>query len=49
MNLTNQIEQTRKRMMKVGLALGLSNQWTVAISRELDRYIMQEQMRRKNK
>ena len=48
MNLTKKIEQTRKRMIKVGLALGLSNQWTVAISEQLDDLINEEQMRRMN-
>lgn len=48
MNLTNQIDQTRNRMIKIGQAKGLSNQWTVAASQELDRLIYQEQMRRKN-
>ena len=36
MSLSQQINQTRKRMIKIGQAKGLSNQWTVAVSQELD-------------
>ena len=36
MNLSQQINQTRNRMIKIGQAKGLSNQWTVAVSQELD-------------
>ena len=36
MSLSAQIKQTRKRMIKIGKAKGLSNQWTVAVSQELD-------------
>lgn len=42
------IAQTRNQMIKVGQALGLSHPWTVALSEDLDRLIIQEQMRRKN-
>lgn len=37
MNLSTQITQTRNRMIKVGMAKGLSNQWTVSLSEALDK------------
>ena len=45
MNLLNQINQTRNRMIKIGQAKGLSNPWAVAVSQELDSLIFQAQMR----
>ena len=43
------INQLRNQMIKVGQAHGLSNQWTVALSKILDDLIFEEQMRRMNK
>ena len=43
MNLSAQINQTRNRMIKIGQAKGLSNQWTVAVSQELDKLMNEEQ------
>lgn len=43
MNLSEQINQTRNRMIKIGQAKGLSNQWTVAVSQELDKLMNEAQ------
>lgn len=45
MNLIKQIDQTRSRMIKIGQAKGLSNQWTVAVSEQLDDLIIEAQKR----
>ena len=45
MNLLNQINQIRNRMIKIGQAKGLSNQWTVAVSEQLDVLINEAQNR----
>ena len=37
MSLSQQINQTRNRMIKIGQAKGLSNQWTISVSQELDK------------
>ena len=37
------ITQLRNQMEKVGLALGLSHPWTVALSEELDKHIIEAQ------
>ena len=43
MSLSQQINQTRKRMIKIGQAKGLSNQWTVSVSQELDKLMNEAQ------
>ena len=40
------INELRNRMIKVGLAHGLSHPWTVALSKMLDDLIFDEQIRR---
>ena len=37
------INDLRNEMIKVGLALGLSHPWTVALSQELDKHIIEAQ------
>lgn len=49
MTLNQQIDQIRNRMIKVGMAKGFSNQWTVALSEQLDDYIVEEQKGRMNR
>ena len=41
--ITVNITQLRNEMIKVGLALGLSHPWTVALSQELDKLMNEAQ------
>ena len=40
------INQLRNQMIKIGQVHGLSNQWTVALSKILEDLIFEEQLRR---
>ena len=45
MNLLTEINLIRNRMIKIGQVKGLSNQWTVAVSEQLDVLINEAQLR----